>query len=141
MRGGRSAVGSTRLPSVYTFLRERVWDAIGFEWSGGGFGVISWSVARTIAVALAARTESTSKPARPFDYPAAVEQAFGPLAEFTGIRLPPGGRPVRNASRSEWIDFNIEGFGALLEPLLRRAAAGASDFTWAFGAATLTAQI
>jgi coenzyme F420 biosynthesis associated uncharacterized protein len=103
--------------------------------------VISWSVARTIAVALATRTESASKPARPFDYPAAVEQAFEPLAEFTDIRLPSGGRPVRNASRAEWIDFNIEGFGALLEPLLRRAAAGASDFTWAFGAATLTAQI
>ena len=103
--------------------------------------MISWGVARSIAVALAARTEGVRKPAKPFDYPSAVEEAFGPLAEFTDIRLPSGGRPVRNASRAEWIDFNIEGFGALMEPLLRRAAAGASDFTWAFGAATLTAQI
>ncbi len=103
--------------------------------------MISWSMARSIAVALATRTEGLPKPARPFDYPLAVEEAFGPLAEFTGITLPFDGRPVRNANRAEWIDFNIEGFGALLEPLLRRAAAGANGFTWAFGAATLTAQI
>src|ERR671932_2505234 len=102
--------------------------------------MISWSVARTIAVALASRTESTA-PNAAFDYPAAVEGAFGPLSQFTGIELPNGERPVRVASRAEWIDFNIEGFGALLEPILKRVAAGASDVTWAFGAVTLTAQV
>ena len=85
--------------------------------------MISWSVARTIAVALASRTESTA-PNGAFDYPAAVEEAFEPLSQFTGIELPDGERPVRVASRAEWIDFNIEGFGALLEPVLRRVAAG-----------------
>ena len=92
--------------------------------------MISWGVARTIAVALAARTESTRKAAKSFDYPSAVGEAFGPLAEFTGIHLPSSKRPVRVASRAEWIDFNIEAFGALLEPLLRRASAGANDVTW-----------
>lgn len=103
--------------------------------------MISWSIARTIAVAVASRTEHASGGGRSFDYPAAVEGALGPLSEFTGIVLPGGKRPVRTASRAEWIDFNIEGFGALLEPILKRAAAGASDLTWAFGAATLTAQV
>jgi coenzyme F420 biosynthesis associated uncharacterized protein len=104
--------------------------------------VISWGIARSIAVTLASRTELAPNRIRPFDYVDAVEEAFGPLAEFTGIHLPSvEERPVRVANRSEWIDFNIEGFGALLEPILRRAAAGASDLTWAFGAATLTAQV
>ncbi len=104
--------------------------------------MISWSIARTIAVALASRTESAPNTVKPFDYPAAVEGALGPLAEFTGIVLPAvKERPVRVASRAEWIDFNIDGFGALLEPILKRAAAGSSDLTWAFGAATLTAQV
>jgi len=105
-----------------------------------GWVMISWSVARTIAVALASRTESTA-PNGAFDYLAAVEEAFEPLSQFTGIELPDDERPVRVASRAEWIDFNIEGFGALLEPVLRRVAADASDATWAFGAVTLTAQI
>ncbi|MDQ3911597.1 MAG: zinc-dependent metalloprotease [Actinomycetota bacterium] len=103
--------------------------------------MISWGIARTIAVALASRTESTSDKASAFDYPAAVEKAFDPLAEFTGIVLPEGERPIRVASRTEWIDFNIEGFGMLLEPILKRAEAGASALTWAFGATTLTAQV
>ena len=103
--------------------------------------MISWGVARTIAVALAARTESSPAAAKPFDYPSAVGEALGPLAEFTSISLPSVERPVRLASRAEWIDFNIEAFGALLEPLLRRASVGANDMTWFFGAATLTAQV
>ncbi len=105
--------------------------------------MISWGVARTIAVALASRTERAPNGVKPFDYPAAVEGALGPLSEFTGIVLPTPveERPVRVANRAEWIDFNIEGFGALLEPILKRAAAGSSDLTWAFGAATLTAQV
>ncbi len=105
--------------------------------------MISWGIARTIAVALASRTEgAVPGGVAAFDYPAAVEEAFGPLMEFTGIRPPAiEERPVRVASRAEWIDFNIEGFGALLEPILQRAAASAGDLTWAFGAATLTAQV
>ena len=129
------------MSSVYTQKCERVWGEYGFGELRGGFAVISWGVARTIAVALATRTEPVHKSVKPFDYPVAVDDAFGPLAEFTGIRLPSEARPVRVANRAEWIDFNIEGFGMLLEPLLRRAGAGANDFTWAFGAATLTAQI
>lgn len=104
--------------------------------------MISWSLARRVAVAFAARTERDIPAKRgAFDYPAAVEAAFGPLAEFTGISLPRSERPVRVADRAEWIDFNIESFQALLEPVLQRASAGASDITWAFGKATLTAQI
>ena len=104
--------------------------------------MISWGIARTIAVALASRTErAVPGGAVAFDYPAAVEEVFGPLSEFTGIDLLGSERPVRVASRAEWIDLNIEGFGALLEPILRRAAADASDMTWAFGAVTLTAQV
>jgi coenzyme F420 biosynthesis associated uncharacterized protein len=104
--------------------------------------VISWGVARTIAVTLAARTERVPDGVKPFDYPAAVEEALGPLTGFTGIHLPAvERRPVRVAKRAEWIDFNIKGFGALLEPLLQRASAGSNDLTWAFGAATLTAQV
>jgi coenzyme F420 biosynthesis associated uncharacterized protein len=103
--------------------------------------VISWGIARTIAVTLASRTEIKPNGTKPFDYRAGIEEAYGPLAEFTGIRLPEGERVVRVANRTEWIDFNIEGFGALLEPILRRVASDASAMTWAFGAATLTAQI
>jgi coenzyme F420 biosynthesis associated uncharacterized protein len=105
--------------------------------------VISWGAVRTIAVALASRTERS--PSGDFDYARAVERTLSPLSEFTGIELPEGrpdsGRQLRVADRAEWIDFNIEGFGALMEPVLRRAAAGASDLTWAVGGATLTAQV
>ncbi len=104
--------------------------------------MISWGAARKIAVALASRTEKQAT--GDFDYPAAVERTLGPLSDFTGIQLPdnaPDGRQLRVASRAEWIDFNIEGFGALMEPVLKRAASGASDLTWAVGGVTLTAQI
>lgn len=104
--------------------------------------MISWSAARTIAVTLASRTENTA--AADFDYPRAVQRALDPLSEFTGIALPqgsPDARQLRVADRAEWIDFNIEGFGVLMEPILKRAAAGASDLTWALGGATLTAQM
>ena len=104
--------------------------------------MISWGAARKIAVTLASRTEKQAT--GDFDYPAAVERTLGPLSDFTGIQLPdnaPDGRQLRVASRAEWIDFNIEGFGALMEPVLKRAASGASDLTWAVGGVTLTAQI
>jgi hypothetical protein len=52
--------------------------------------VISWGVARTIAVTLASRTENTPDGVGFFDYPTAVERAFGPLAEFTDIHVPSG---------------------------------------------------
>ena len=104
--------------------------------------MISWGVARTIAVTLASRTEGVV-PARhgAFDYPGAVREALGPLAGFTGIRLSDDVRPVRVADRAEWIDFNIGGFGALLEPILERATKSADNVTWVFGTAALTAQV
>jgi coenzyme F420 biosynthesis associated uncharacterized protein len=101
--------------------------------------MISWSAVRTIAVALASRTERHPDP--DFDYPAAVERALAPLSRFTGIAEPPSERELRVADRTEWIDFNVEGFGVLMEPLLRRATEGANNFTWALGSATLTAQM
>jgi coenzyme F420 biosynthesis associated uncharacterized protein len=104
--------------------------------------MISWGAVRTIAVTLASRTERASS--GDFDYALAVEQALEPLSRFTGIELPQGpptGRQLRVADRAEWIDFNIEGFGALMEPVLKRAAAGADNLTWAIGGATLTAQV
>jgi coenzyme F420 biosynthesis associated uncharacterized protein len=103
--------------------------------------LISWSAVRTIAVALASRTERA--PGGDFDYAQAVERALDPLSRFTGIELPqgpPAGRQLRVADRAEWIDFNIEGFGALMEPVLKTAGADASDFTWIVGGVTLTAQ-
>jgi coenzyme F420 biosynthesis associated uncharacterized protein len=104
--------------------------------------MISWGAARTIAVTLASRTERG--PAGDFDYAGAVRTTLDPLSRFTGIELPqglPNGRQLRIADRAEWIDFNIEGFGALMEPVLKRAAAGADNLTWAVGGATLTAQV
>lgn len=104
--------------------------------------MISWNAARTIAVAVASRTERA--PAGDFDYPAAVEETLGPLSDFAGIELPSGTDAARRlvvADRAEWIDFNIEGFGALMEPVLKRAASGAGNVTWALGGATLTAQM
>ena len=104
--------------------------------------MISWGAVRTIAVTLASRTERV--PTRDFDYAAAVEGTLGPLSEFTGIELPqgrPNERQLRVADRAEWIDFNIDGFGALLEPVLKRAAAGADNLTRALGGMTLTAQV
>jgi coenzyme F420 biosynthesis associated uncharacterized protein len=104
--------------------------------------MISWGAVRTIAVTLASRTERV--PRGDFDYAGAVATTIDPLSGFTGIELPlgpPGGRQLRVADRAEWIDFNIEGFGALMEPVVRRAAAGAGDLTWALGGATLTAQV
>ena len=104
--------------------------------------MISWRAVRTIAVTLASRTERA--PAGDFDYFRAVEETLGPLSEFTGIELPQGlptGRQLRVANRAEWIEFNIEGFGALMEPVLRRAASGADNLTWALGGVTLTAQV
>ena len=104
--------------------------------------MISWGAVRTIAVTLASRTERASS--GDFDYALAVEQALDPLSRFTGIELPQGpptGRQLRVADRAEWIDFNIEGFGALMEPVFKRAAAGADNLTWAIGGATLTAQV
>ncbi len=104
--------------------------------------MISWGAARTIAVTLASRSEKA--PAADFDYPGAVEETLMPLSRFTGIELPRGpasGRQLLVADRAEWIDFNIEGFGALMEPVLERATAGAGNVTWALGGATLTAQM
>jgi coenzyme F420 biosynthesis associated uncharacterized protein len=104
--------------------------------------MISWGAVRTIAVTLASRTERASDGT--FDYARAVERTLDPLSRFTGIELPagpPSGRQLRVANRAEWIDFNIEGFGALMEPVLKRAAAGADNLTWALGGATLTAQV
>lgn len=103
--------------------------------------MISWSAVRTIAVALASRTERT--PTADFDYSGAVERTLEPLSGFTGISIPPGrpGRQLRVANRAEWIDFNIEGFGGLMEPVLKRATEGAGNVTWALGGATLTAQM
>lgn len=104
--------------------------------------MISWNAARAIAVTLASRTERA--PAGDFDYPAAVEETLRPLSDFAGIELPPGTDATRRlviADRTEWIDFNIEGFGALMEPVLKRAASGAGNVTWALGGATLTAQM
>ena len=109
---------------------------------GDAPNMISWGVVRTIAVALASRTEKASD--GEFDYERAVERAVDPLSRFTGIELPqgpPSGRQLRVASRAEWIDFNIDGFGALMEPVLKRAAAGSDNLTWAIGGATLTAQV
>ena len=106
--------------------------------------MISWGVVRRIAVALASRSEKG--PGGDFDYAGAVGNTLDPLSRFTGIRLPQGGpagpqRRLVIADRAEWIDFNIEGFGALMEPVIKRAAAGAGDLTWAFGRVTLTAQM
>ena len=104
--------------------------------------MISWGAVRTIAVTLASRTELASS--GDFDYARAVERTLDPLSRFTGIELPqgpPNGRQLKVADRAEWIDFNIEGFGALMEPVLKRAAAGADNLTWAIGGATLTAQV
>ena len=104
--------------------------------------MISWGAVRTIAVTLASRTERVPK--GDFDYAAAVEEALGPLSAFTGIELPRDlstARQLRVADRTEWIDFNIEGFGVLMEPVLKRAAAGADNLTWALGGVTLTAQV
>ena len=105
--------------------------------------MISWGAVRTIAVAVASRTESPSPP-EDFDYRDAVQRTMEPLADFTGIRLPqgpPDGRQLRVADREEWIDFNIEGFGSLMEPVLKRATVEANNLTWALGGATLTAQV
>ena len=105
--------------------------------------MIAWSAVRTIAVTLASRTERDTLH-EDFDYRAAVERTLDPLSSFTGIELPQGApdeRQLRVADREEWIDFNIEGFGALMEPVLKRATAGASDLTWAVGGVTLTAQV
>lgn len=102
--------------------------------------MISWGVVRAIAVALAARNERASAP--DFDYPGAVEDTLIPLSRFTGIEIPAhASRQLRVADRAEWIDFNIEGFGALMEPVLKRATAGAGNLTWALGGATLTTQM
>ncbi|MGH3086030.1 MAG: zinc-dependent metalloprotease, partial [Rubrobacteraceae bacterium] len=104
--------------------------------------MISWGAVRKIAVTLASRTERS--PSSDFDYARAVSRTFDPLSRFTGIELPegpPAGRQLKVAGRAEWIDFNIEGFGNLMEPVLKRAAEGAGDLTWAVGGATLTAQV
>ena len=105
--------------------------------------MISWGIARSIAVTIASRTEGPI-PAKygAFDYPAAVEEYLDPLEAFTGIELDRnGGRPIRVASRAEWIDFNVSAFGALLEPIMERASRMGNELTWAFGTATLTAQM
>ena len=101
--------------------------------------MISWAAVRMIAVALASRTESSTGDG--FDYQSAVERTLGPLSEFTGITVPSGGRELRVTDRAEWIDFNIEGFGTLMEPALKRAASGAGNLTWAVGGVTLTTQV
>lgn len=105
--------------------------------------LISWGGVRTIAVTLASRTENAAPPDS-FDYREAVQRTLEPLSDFTGIELPQGvtdERQLRVADREEWIDFNIEGFGTLMEPILKRATAEANSLTWAVGGVTLTAQV
>ncbi len=106
--------------------------------------MISWGIARSIAVTLASRTEGPIPAKRgAFDYSAVVDEYLDPLEDFTGIELSRNGeRAIRVASRAEWIDFNISAFGALLEPILERASkTSGNEMTWALGAATLTAQM
>jgi coenzyme F420 biosynthesis associated uncharacterized protein len=102
--------------------------------------MISWNAVRTIATTLAARTERRES-GENFDYESAVSRTLEPLQGFTGINIPDGGRDLRVSDRAEWIDFNIEGFGALMQPVLSRASSGADNVTWAIGGATLTAQV
>ncbi|MGB3681579.1 MAG: zinc-dependent metalloprotease [Rubrobacteraceae bacterium] len=105
--------------------------------------MIAWGAARTIAVALASRTENVGDTGD-FDYRAAVERTMTPLSQFTGIELPrdtPDVRQLRVADRAEWIDFNIEGFGSLIEPVVKRVSGSADALTYALGGATLTAQM
>lgn len=104
--------------------------------------MISWGTTRSVAVALAGRNER--RPDDGFDYATATGNALAPLSEFTGIELagdPAGERRIVVSDRAEWIDFNIDGFGILMEPILERAARGAGDVTKIFGGATLTAQM
>ncbi len=102
--------------------------------------MISWNAVRAIATTLASRTEQREADST-FDYADAVQRTLKPLSEFTGITIPSGGRELRVTDRAEWIDFNIEGFGALMQPVLSRASSGADNVTWAIGGATLTAQV
>lgn len=102
--------------------------------------MIAWNAARTIAVAMASRTEQRPS-AGVFDYPDAVERVITPLSEFTGMKLPPGSRVLHVADRTEWIDSSIKGFGRTLEPILQRAEEGAGDIAWAVSATVLTAQV
>jgi putative hydrolase len=102
--------------------------------------MISWNAVRTIATMLAARTERRES-GETFDYESAVSRTLEPLQGFTGINIPDSGRDLRVSDRAEWIDFNIEGFGALMQPVLSRASSGADNVTWAIGGATLTAQV
>ncbi|MEJ7819790.1 MAG: zinc-dependent metalloprotease [Rubrobacteraceae bacterium] len=102
--------------------------------------MISWNAVRAIATTLASRTEKGEADST-FDYADAVQRTLKPLSEFTGITIPSGGRELRVTDRAEWIDFNIEGFGALMQPVLSRASSGADNVTWAIGGATLTAQV
>ncbi len=108
----------------------------------GGSEMISWRMARSVAVTMAARTERGSPGS--FDYEAATAEALAPLADFTGIELP--GNPASErrivvSDRAAWIDFNLESFGVLMEPVLKRASQGAGEMTRIFGGATLTAQM
>lgn len=106
--------------------------------------MIAWEAVRRIALTLAQRNESSvaGSETGTFDYSAAVDRSLAPLSEFTGIELPEEtGRRLRVADRSEWIEFNIQGFGRFMDPLVRRAASGTNGVTWAFGAATLTTQL
>lgn len=110
----------------------------------GSSGMISWGAARSVAVSLAGRNER--KPSREFDYAAATGNALTPLTDFTGIELSRGDdiaseRRIVVSDRAGWIDFNIDGFGVLMEPVLRRASQGAGDATRLFGGVTLTAQM
>ncbi|AHY47047.1 Uncharacterized protein, coenzyme F420 biosynthesis associated [Rubrobacter radiotolerans] len=105
-------------------------------------GMVHWGAARSVAVAVAARSER--RPSGSFDYASATQRAMGPLSDFTGIELasdPATERRIVVSDRAGWIDFNIEGFGVLMEPVLQRAARGASDITRLFSGATLTAQM
>ncbi|TCJ20618.1 hypothetical protein E0L93_00985 [Rubrobacter taiwanensis] len=102
--------------------------------------IIIWSAARTIAVTLASRTEPAPVVPR-FDYRRAVDRAAGPVAEFTGMRLPEERRSVRVVGRAEWIDLNLHVFARVLEPVLRRAERESGGLTRAAGSMTITAQV
>ncbi len=107
-------------------------------------GPVNWELARQVGIAAAQWGREDPRPAeddqRSFE--AAVRLAELHVAEATGL-APPAGLPrVRAVRRAEWVQANLEGLRALLEPAAERIgrAIGAAG-PGADGEAGLAAQV
>src|SRR5438093_1777052 len=91
-------------------------------------GPVNWELARQIGIAAAAWGQEDQPPsdADQRGFEETVRLAEIRVAEFTGLEPPTDVAPVQAVRRSQWVQANIEGLKALVEPAAAKLAGAVS---------------